>query len=162
MRLCTYNLASTLDGLALTDKSVGTEEHNTDLAGLEVHAHALDTGGEPVLFVSMSFENIVGEIANATYSTSSSAWTLFMPWTRAIPSLRSMLVHDIHCCSEYYYDQSVPNGEDTAGLGETRLLLDTTDPLLKDGGDLGGGSLGVGSIAAGEGVDDGGGVARLY
>jgi hypothetical protein len=52
MRFYTYNLASTLDGLALTDKSVGTEEHDTDLAGLEVHAHALDTGGEPVLFVS--------------------------------------------------------------------------------------------------------------
>ena len=52
MRFCTYNLASTLDGLALTDKSVGTEKHDTDLAGLEVHAHALDTGGEPVLDVS--------------------------------------------------------------------------------------------------------------
>jgi hypothetical protein len=48
---CTYNLASTLDGLALTDKSVGTEKHDTDLAGLEVHAHALDTGGEPVVML---------------------------------------------------------------------------------------------------------------
>ena len=100
------------------------------------------------------------EFAVATYSTSSSAWTLFMPWTRAIPSLESMLVHDIHCCcSQYYY--SVPNGEDTAGLGETGLLLDTTDPLLEDRGDLSGRSLSVGSIAA-ERVDDGGGVARLY
>lgn len=51
-----YNLAGTLDGLALTDKSVGTEKHNTDLAGLEVHAHALDTGGEPVRFVSIPVE----------------------------------------------------------------------------------------------------------
>lgn len=51
-----YNLAGTLDGLALTDKSVGTEEHNTDLAGLEVHAHALDTGGEPIQCVSIPFE----------------------------------------------------------------------------------------------------------
>jgi len=161
MRICTYNLASALNGLALTDKSVGTEEHNTDLAGLEVHAHALDTGGEPKLFVSIQSMKAVGENAIATYSTSSSAWTLFMPWTRAIPSLKSILVHDIHCCSIYYCD-SVPNGEDTAGLGETRLLLDTTDPLLKDGGDLGGGSLGFGSIAAGERADDGGGVARLY
>ena len=102
----------------------------------------------------------LADIAIATYSTSSSAWTLFMPWTRAIPSLKSMLVHDIHCCcSQYYY--SVPNGEDTAGLGETGLLLDTTDPLLEDRGDLSGRSLSVGSIAA-ERVDDGGGVARLY
>lgn len=160
MRFWTYNLASTLDGLALTDKSVGTEEHDTDLAGLEVHAHALDTGGEPALFISILFEESIGGIAIATYSTSSSAWTLFMPWTRAIPSLESMLVHIIHCCYfQYYY--SVPNGEDTAGLGETGLLLDTTDPLLEDRGDLGGGSLSVGSIAA-ERVDDGGGAARLY
>jgi len=42
-----YDLAGTLDGLAFLDQSVGTEEHNTDLAGFEVHAHALDTGGEP-------------------------------------------------------------------------------------------------------------------
>jgi hypothetical protein len=161
LRFCTYNLASTLDGLALTDKSVGTEKHDTDLAGLEVHAHALDTGGEPELFVSMSSKEVVGGIAIATYSTSSSAWTLFMPWTRAIPSLKSVLVHDIHCCCFQYYYYSVPNGEDTAGLGETGLLLDTTDPLLEDRGDLGGGSLSVGSIAA-ERVDDGGGVARLY
>jgi hypothetical protein len=41
------NLAGTLDGLALLDETVGTEKHNTDLAGLEVHAHALHTGGKP-------------------------------------------------------------------------------------------------------------------
>lgn len=43
----TYNLTGTLDGLTLLDETVGTEEHNTDLAGLEVHAHTLNTGGEP-------------------------------------------------------------------------------------------------------------------
>ncbi len=42
-----YNLARPLNGLALLDQSVGAEQHNTDLAGLEVHAHALDAGGEP-------------------------------------------------------------------------------------------------------------------
>lgn len=47
----TYNLAGTLDGLTLLDETVGTEEHNTDLAGLEVHAHTLDTGGEPVFML---------------------------------------------------------------------------------------------------------------
>lgn len=41
------NLSSTLDGLTLLDETVRTEEHNTDLAGFQVHAHALDTGGEP-------------------------------------------------------------------------------------------------------------------
>ena len=32
----TYNLTGTLDGLTLLDQSVGTEKHNTDLAGFEV------------------------------------------------------------------------------------------------------------------------------
>ena len=40
------NLSGTLDGLTLLDETVRTEKHDTDLAGLEVHAHALDTGGE--------------------------------------------------------------------------------------------------------------------
>jgi hypothetical protein len=46
--LKTYNFTGTLDCLALTDQTIGTEKHNTDLAGLEVHAHALDARGEPV------------------------------------------------------------------------------------------------------------------
>jgi hypothetical protein len=41
------NLSGTLDGLTLLDETVRTEKHNTDLAGFQVHAHALDTGGEP-------------------------------------------------------------------------------------------------------------------
>lgn len=45
--LRSYNFTSTLDSLTLTDKTIGTEQHNTDLAGLEVHAHALDARGEP-------------------------------------------------------------------------------------------------------------------
>lgn len=43
----TYNLTGTLDSLTLPDQTVGTEQHDTDLASLEVHAHTLDTGGEP-------------------------------------------------------------------------------------------------------------------
>ena len=41
------NLACALDGLSLLDQTVRTEEHNTDLASFQVHAHALDAGGEP-------------------------------------------------------------------------------------------------------------------
>ena len=83
-----------------------------------------------------------------------------MPWTRAIPSLSIQLdpiihCHHCECCC------SIPDGEDTAGLGEAGLLLDTANALLEDGGDLGGGSLSVGGIAASEGVDNGGGGARL-
>lgn len=43
----THNLSGPLDDLTFPDQLIGTEKHNTDLAGLEVHAHALDTGGEP-------------------------------------------------------------------------------------------------------------------
>ena len=43
----THNLSGTLDGLTLLDETVGTEKHNTDLAGFQVHAHALDARGEP-------------------------------------------------------------------------------------------------------------------
>jgi hypothetical protein len=45
----TYNLSGTLDGLAFPDQTIGTEQHNTDLAGFQVHAHALDTRGEPAI-----------------------------------------------------------------------------------------------------------------
>lgn len=43
------NFASTLDDLTLLDETVRTEEHDTDLAGLEVHAHALDARSESEL-----------------------------------------------------------------------------------------------------------------
>lgn len=46
--MTTHNLSGTLDGLALLDETVRAEKHDTDLAGLEVHAHALDARREPV------------------------------------------------------------------------------------------------------------------
>lgn len=51
---------------------------------------------------------------------------------------------------------SVPDGEDTAGLSEAVLLLDATDPLLEDGGDLGGGGLRIGGVGSDllRGVED--------
>ena len=55
----------------------------------------------------------------------------------------------------------VPDGEDTAGLGEASLLLDTADSLLEDGGDLSRGGLGVGGIGADGAVGDDGGDALL-
>jgi hypothetical protein len=42
----------------------------------------------------------------------------------------------------------VPNGQNATGLSETSLLLDTTDALLQDGGDLGGLGLGLGGVGA--------------
>lgn len=42
----TYNFTSTLDCLSLTDETVGTEQDDTDLASLEVHAHALHARGK--------------------------------------------------------------------------------------------------------------------
>lgn len=42
----TYNLTGSLDSFALLDETVGAEEHDADLTGFQVHAHALDTGRE--------------------------------------------------------------------------------------------------------------------
>lgn len=49
--------------------------------------------------------------------------------------------------------KNVPDGEDTTGLGEVGLLLDTTDSLLEDGRDLSRGGLGLGE---GAGLDGSG------
>lgn len=40
------NLASTLDGVALLDETIVTEDGDTDVVGLQVQAHAADTRGE--------------------------------------------------------------------------------------------------------------------
>ncbi|KAH3663765.1 hypothetical protein OGAPHI_005167 [Ogataea philodendri] len=40
------NLSGSLNDFTLLDFSVGTEQHNTDLARLQVQGHTLDTGGE--------------------------------------------------------------------------------------------------------------------
>ena len=43
----------------------------------------------------------------------------------------------------------VPDGEDAASLGKASFLLDTADPLLEDGRNLGRRRLRVGSVGAG-------------
>lgn len=55
----TYNFSSTFDGFTFFDETIGTEKHNTDLAGLQVQAHALDTGGESVIVVSIKNDIIL-------------------------------------------------------------------------------------------------------
>jgi hypothetical protein len=52
----TYNLSGTLDNLTLLDETVGTEKHNTDLAGFEIHAHSLDARGEPMKLLVRNHE----------------------------------------------------------------------------------------------------------
>ena len=56
---------------------------------------------------------------------------------------------------------SVPDGEDATGLGKARLLLDTANPLLQDGGHLGWGSLRIGGVGPGEDAGDGCGISCL-
>jgi hypothetical protein len=56
-----YNLTSTLDSFSFLDQSIRTEKHNTNLASFQVHAHALDTGGE--------FDQLFGlDIAHAMHT----------------------------------------------------------------------------------------------
>ena len=40
----------------------------------------------------------------------------------------------------------IPDGKDTSSLGKTSFLLNTTDSLLEDRGDLSGRGLGLGGI----------------
>jgi len=55
----------------------------------------------------------------------------------------------------------IPDGEDTASLSETGLLLNTTNSLLEDGRNLSRSGLGVGGVESG-GVDGGGcGISEL-
>jgi hypothetical protein len=42
----THDLTGTLDSLSLLDQTIGTKQHNTDLAGLQVQTHTLDTRSE--------------------------------------------------------------------------------------------------------------------
>lgn len=48
-----YNLAGSLYSFTFLDKTIRTEKHDTDLAGFQVHAHSLDTGGEFDEFLSL-------------------------------------------------------------------------------------------------------------
>ena len=88
--MATHNLSCPLDRLALLDKTIGAEEHDTYLSCFKVHAHAFDARSEPDPKVSVGPR--MYQVDQMTDSTSSSAWTLFMPWIRAIPSLRSPIV----------------------------------------------------------------------
>ncbi len=55
--------------------------------------------------------------------------------------------------------KNVPDGEDAASLGKAGLLLDTADPLLENGRDLGRRGLRIGECAGLEGRDDGCGIS---
>ena len=78
-----------------------------------------------------------------------------MPWTRAIPSLIHcqpicLLYGHLLCIAHRSTSRyrvvgviDIPDGQDTAGLGEASLLLDTADSLLEDRGDLSWGGLGL-------------------
>lgn len=101
--------------------------------------------------ISAALLPVEAMVEQATYSTSSSACTLLIPCTRAIPSLRPIVsfVPSFESCGFGGGGGggfSVPDGQNTAGLGETRLLLHTSDSLLENGGNLGGCSFGVDSI----------------
>jgi hypothetical protein len=121
----TYNLTGTLDSLAFLDQSIGTEEHNTDLASFQVHAHTLDTGCELDKLLGLDIVHAMDTGDTVTMPSSAIALPIII----------------FHC-------QRVPNREDTTSLGQAGLLGDTADPLLEDGRDFGRGGLALGGICA--------------
>lgn len=160
----TYNLAGTLDGLALLDETIGTEQHDTDLAGLEVHAHTLDTGGEPVVMsvcrngkcqdigahvldqlLSLDVGHTVdtGDTVTVQSSISSNPSDSRM---MAGEGVFGEIVSGNRIFPHSPRGIDIPDRQNTTGLGETSLLMNTTNALLQDGRDLGGLSLGLGGV----------------
>lgn len=75
--MATHDLSCPLDRLALLDKTIRAEEHDTYLSCFKVHAHAFHARSEPDPNVSVGPR--MYQLDQMTDSTSSSAWTLFMP-----------------------------------------------------------------------------------
>jgi hypothetical protein len=146
-----HDLAGTLDSLAFSHSSVGTEQHDTDLTGFEVHAHALDTGSEPVSMLAL-YMHICRVLAcmhtRPAPQPGHCSCRAHAQYRHFITGQSTVHIH-YHCA---FF--CLPDRQDTARLSEAGLLLHAANSLLEDGRDLGGGGL-VG-IAAGEGVDDGG------
>lgn len=66
----------------------------------------------------------------------------------------------LNCCCELS-DKVIPDRENTASLGQARLLADTTDPLLEDGRNLSGRGLGLSGKGPGLVQDSGSDVTGL-
>ena len=43
----THDFSGSLDRLPFFDQTIGAKEHDADLTGLEIHAHAFDARGKP-------------------------------------------------------------------------------------------------------------------
>jgi hypothetical protein len=154
------NGSGTLDSLSFLDKTIGTEQDDTDLAGFQVHAHTLDTRGEPSRIISIRYSTIsdvgidlLDELLSLdigkTVDTGNTV-TICRNMSLAIRPIRLfgkslllllllLLRHKIFyrlCFGMKEVGSLVPDGEDTTGLSETGLLSDTTDSLLEDRGDL--------------------------
>lgn len=82
-----YDLSGTLDGFTFLDKTIRTEKHNTDLTSFQVHAHALDTGGEFDQFLGLDIAQAMdtgNTITNGQDTTSFSEASLFLYTTNSL------------------------------------------------------------------------------
>jgi hypothetical protein len=145
-----YNFSGTLDSLAFLDQTIRSEEHNTDLAGFQVHAHALDTGCEPT---GVSDARLGGHWMLHTRRV-----LLLGRWPcRVHGRYRHCLAvsagfpcksgDDAGVCRKHPAQGNIPDGQNPTGLSEAGLLLHTADSRLENGGDLGGCWFGVGIIS---------------
>ena len=75
----------------------------------------------------------------------------------AVDDATGRLVPPMSSSANMFFELHIPDGEDAASLSEARLLLDATDALLEDGGNLSrGGLVGVGTGLHGGAVQGGG------
>ena len=71
-------LASTLDGVALLDETIVTEDGDTDVIGLQVETHSTDTGRELHHLLGCSERSVGGYVASERVTTDR---TLHVPET---------------------------------------------------------------------------------
>lgn len=147
--VATHNLSGTLDGLTLLDQTIGTEKHNTDLSSFQVHAHSLDTRCEPVdlsiavVVVVLGDENLLDKLLSLdiAHTVNTGDTITIIPVSRypitSFLIFKCMFVEVIET-REVLLDwlMNIPDGQDTSSLSETRLLLNTSNSLLEDGGNL--------------------------
>ena len=157
------------------------------MASFQVHAHTLDARGEsevPLAGYSdaeghVNWQNILNQLFGLDIGhTVNTGDTITIQRTRLVhckqlnPSAIVLLIFDVdavgHIAGKLNFflklgeGGDVPDREDTTGLSDVDLLLDTTDSLLEEGRDLGGRGLGLSSVVTDLlGGDGGDGSASL-
>jgi hypothetical protein len=147
MLVSTYNFSGTLDCLAFLDQTIRSKEHNTDLAGFQVHAHSFDAGCELDEFFGLDIGHTM-DTGNTITAVLSALFYGAKMARRHLLSLEWSLREGIHrrpcktCIIVVRCDGvlmvNVPDTQNPAGFCQSCLFLHASDARLENRGDLGG------------------------